>query len=313
MFQRPQQIMRQFARNGWRVIYCNVKQDMNKPLFEEVEPNLFVCNNFNALMQTHTPVDVFYSTWAKCHTYIGAFKPKVVIYDRVDEFSEWEQYEPDMLRQSHIVFTTSEVLFEKTLKLHNRVYKINNACDPKHFNPSKAPKVVFGNITPPIVCFIGALGTWVDTDILKQITGKYKLLIVGPKFGNNPPPGAFYMDMVDYNDLPKFYNSIDIGIIPFLDCQVSRAANPIKMYEYLAMGKPVVATDLPDTKIYPDFVNVVKKGESFVDVIGKVLENDSVVQAQARREFALKNSWEKRYEQMANAINSYCNEVGIVL
>jgi glycosyltransferase involved in cell wall biosynthesis len=52
-----------------------------------------------------------------------------------------------------------------------------------------------------------------------------------------------------YSELPRYYNNLDVGLIPFADFEVAKAANPVKMYECLAAGKPVVATTTSETSL----------------------------------------------------------------
>lgn len=302
MFQRPQQIMRQFSKNGWKVIYCNITQNKEKPMLENVEDNIYVCNDWNAFIKSKEHVDVLYSTWAKCYGYVGVIKPDIVVYDRVDDFEEWEPYEADMLEKADIVFTSSKVLYNKTVGKHENVTLVRNACDAEHFNPERIGKMYF-KVPKPVVCFIGALGKWVDADILREVADKFSLVVVGPQFGINSPPRAYYIGMVGYQELPRYYAGIDIGIIPFTDGRVSQAANPIKMYEYLAMGKPVVATSLPETEHCSKYLRTVKKGESFVSAIIEELRDDSKEKALKRREFAESNTWGHRFRVIEDAIN----------
>lgn len=302
MFQRPQQIMRQFARHGWKVIFCNKTQIRGKKM-QEVEPNLFVCYDLVDFVNEKHTVDVFYSSWARCYDLVHAITADVVVYDRLDDFPEWEQYEHSMLDSSDVVFTTSQILYDKTVKQHHNVHLVRNACDFNHFHHNTKEVPYRHGLKYPVVGFVGALGNWVDKDILDWIAKNYTLLIVGVEFGIKAPKDAIFLGAKPYNDLPVFYNSIDIGIIPFKDNRVANAANPIKMYEYLASGKPVIATYSHETSLYPHQVYTFKSVQELPELINKVLENETEKIKTDRLLIAKSNTWENRFKIVEEEID----------
>lgn len=303
MFQRPQQIMRQFARHGWRVIYCNKTQEKGAEL-REVEPNLFVCRDLLKYIHEYgNKIDVFYTTWAKCCSLVSAFESKVVVYDRVDYFKEWSIYEEFMIKNADVVFCTSQNLLEFTN--HHNVHLVRNACDFEHFNTTKEV-VSLENQKKPILGFIGALGAWVDKEVLNYLADNYTLLIVGERFGIDAPKNSIFIGYKPYKELPSYYNSIDIGIIPFdITSMVAQCANPIKMYEYLASGKPVLASETIETSLFPG--NVYTYGHipyRYLDnIIKEILEGENATSKLERMQIAKENTWENRFKIIEREIN----------
>ena len=303
MFQRPQQIMRQFAKHGWKVIYCNKHQKRGVPL-EEIEPNLFLCHDLFSFIKEGNPVDVFYSTWAKCADLIHSIPHKVVVYDRLDDFTEWESFEVQMMKVADLVLTTSQVLYDKSVKEHNNVHLVRNACDFTHFHNSNLELVYQDKLTRPVFGFIGALGTWIDKEFLQYIADTYTLLTIGPPFGITPPKNAVNFGMKPYQELPKFYKSIDIGLIPFnTNSRVAQAANPIKMYEYLASGKPVLAIETVETSLFPGHVYTCKNTGEVKDYVNRILVTEDEKKKMERAILAKENTWEKRFKVIEKEIS----------
>jgi len=306
MVQRPQQIMKQFANNGWCVFFCNQTQNKSSDWLEKINENLFICNDFELLLTKLAKVDILYISWAKHHNIVDKIKPNLVIYDKVDDFEEWEAYDLKMNKAADIMFTTSNTLYENND--HKSKFLIRNACDYEHFQQKKfSPLLGIDKFKKPILGFIGAIGNWVDVDLLERIAKKYTVFVVGPEFGNRKPKNCIYYGIKNYAEINNFYRSIDIGIIPFKINRVSLSANPIKMYEYLASGKPVIATETPETKLFPEHVHIFNK-DNFEEVIQNIVENENDDIIEKRKLLAKENSWEIRFKEMEKIILQRLNK-----
>lgn len=300
MFQRPQQIMRQFAKAGYQVMYINQKQHNGKPP-EEVEPNLTVYHDWKSLLAAKPHVDIFYATWSKSQEWLGQVKADVIVYDCVDDFPDWEPYEDSMLNKSNIVFATSTILHGKMDKKHPNVHLVNNACDPSVI--SKAKKIPeLASLKKPIIGFVGAVGSWVDVAMIEKVAAKYTTILIGPSFGEKIPKGVINLGQKPYEELPNYYSSIDVGIIPFKSNRIAIAANPVKMYEYMAAGKPVVTSDLPECRTFEGVVFPSKTPEEFM--VNLELAIHSQVNKKAKQ-FASKNTWADRFKVIDEEIKKF--------
>lgn len=303
--------MKQFSENGWLVHYINNTQVANKrPTV--VSDTLIVYHSWESFEKSVRRVDVFYSTWAFNSQYVSKIPNRVCVYDRLDDFVDWEPYEQGMLDLSDIVFTSSQPLYDKTCKKVPNTLLVRNACDFDFISKKRdMPKELLG-LSRPIVCFIGALGAWVDVEVIKEVANSYTVLVIGPEFGNTIPNNVYYTGIKPYSHLPYYYQHIDLGIIPFNDGRVALAANPIKMYEYLAAGKPVVATDLPEMRLFPNHVYTVGKGKKFTSIIEKALVKEAEGGRgliKKRLEIAKVNTWNDRFKVMETEIVKKLNEV----
>jgi glycosyltransferase involved in cell wall biosynthesis len=115
---------------------------------------------------------------------------------------------------------------------------------------------------------------------------------------------------VPYADVPGIVAAFDVGLIPYVSNAYTRSCFPLKLYEYLAAGKPVVASGLPELAgMEPD---VVLAGEpaSFVEAVGAALERDEMADRIRRREIAARNSWEAKTERLLDLVGRELGSLG---
>ncbi|MCW4000970.1 MAG: glycosyltransferase [Candidatus Bathyarchaeota archaeon] len=242
-----------------------------------------------------------------------------IVFDYVDDLTafpefaieQFEQIQDNFIGSSNVVFATSKSLCDRIKPVNPRCVYLPNAMDFEHFNHAateKIPLTELASLKPPIIGYIGAFNDWVDADLvckLAQIHPEYSLLIVGPiNFGGEEMSKHQNILMVGtkpYQELPAYLSNIDVCIIPFKLNRITLASNPIKMYEYLASGKPVVSTALPE--VTQNASEVVYIGMDEADFIAKVeaavnerSNRDFDVAVQKRMSFAKANSWESRVD-----------------
>lgn len=315
--QRPQQIVKQFAKNGYRVIFCNNSQS-NKPP-EEVEPNLFVYYDWqdvlNKIKYKQLKIDIYYYTWAKSAQYINDIKAKLNIYDSVDSFEAWYEYEDEAINSADIVLTSSQFLYELRSTKHNYVHLIRNACPEDYISRASTIPDEFKDINEPIILFSGAIGSWVDTGLMKQVANKYKTFLVGKEFGKSCPPNVINLGTRSHDELYNYYAHSDVCLLPFDTSQeVTQAACAIKMIEHMAAGKITVATDWNETNIYPDSVFTGKTDEEFLEQVDRAVKlSKSDYYKNKSIEYAKQNTWENRFNDIAEIIENYYSKDGVTV
>ena len=110
----------------------------------------------------------------------------------------------------------------------------------------------------PIVCYYGALASWIDYELLQMIagSGKYSLVLIGVKYDasyDQNMRGAKSVDFLgprDYRVLKYYAKAADVLILPFLINEITRATSPVKLFEYMALQKPIVSTDIDECRRY---------------------------------------------------------------
>lgn len=241
-----------------------------------------------------------------------------IAFDFVDDilsfpeyaFTHYKQQQSQLITSSSVVFATSSILCNKVAIENPKCFYLPNAMDFDHFNAAATGPVhliELANVKHPVIGFIGAFLEWVDDGLvlkLAQTHPEYSILIVGPvdivkdKFAKYP--NIIMVGTKPYHTLPSYLSNIDVCIIPFKINNITLAANPIKMYEYLAAGKPVVSTALPEViRNASEVVYIGKDNDDFIKKVELAVkesnEKDSIL-IKNREEFAKKNSWDSRVE-----------------
>ncbi len=312
--QRPQHLLWELSKLGFNVIYCNVTQA--SPDYIPLSHTFNLCNNIKAL--NHNKEYIMWLTHGPYVELLPQFNLEMVISDfadaSVDEFSEFAVYDEQKITAADLVFTASEKLFLDISKKHPRCFKVNNGVEFEHFaksvtRSSQPPADIVKACSKPIVGFWGALSSWIDfalIEFIADIRSNYNFVFLGT-FTTNVPrvpikSNIFYLGPKDYEILPLYAQWFDVAIIPFQIKAVTLAANPIKAYEYIASGLPVVSTYLPQLEGLAD-IKLAITPEDFVSYLdwavynGKNQENIKL-----RMETAKQNTWEMRAVCIAEKI-----------
>ncbi|MFW5891500.1 MAG: glycosyltransferase family protein [bacterium] len=169
---------------------------------------------------------------------------------------------------------------------------------------------------PDIFCMVGALGKWVDTTLIRAISEKYTTVFIGSEFGKRCPEDTLDLGVKKYSDLINYCNSCNVGLLPFrtsgLSKEITAAANPIKMWEYLACGLPVLATSWKETELpeLKDVVFTAKTKEEYLkkaDYLVNLPQEKYNEISKTAKKVASENTWEKRWNYMENIIGGMIN------
>lgn len=326
LYQRPQQLMREFSKLGIRCIFFNNNNYIKDGKRVSMESdNLIVVNGklypveYDALV---TPPVVLWITYPPHVKYLGrTFKENLVVFDAVDfpsgEFSVWRKDIFDIKKRADIVFTVSKKLYNYMWP-HEQLHMLKNGADFEHFNRAKSIYSFPPKDLPtgkPTVGFIGALSTWLDWEIIRfavENNPSYNFVFIGPKYNEFQIPvkstNIFFIGRKEYDVLPEYLQFFDVCLIPFKITDMTEGSDPIKFFEYMSAGKPVVTTPLPEV-VSSGLAYVGGDAQSFSRMIVKALGEKSVG-VEKRIEFAQKNSWQNRAKYAADIIDAYIRVKG---
>lgn len=231
-------------------------------------------------------------------------------YYSYDEISgtEWASkwgaiYETKYAKQVNEIITSSSHLKEKFDRIHKKVACVKNGVNLSVFKQGQIETT-----RNHVLGYVGAIDQRIDLDLLKdlaQALPDYKIEMLGPlkvEIFNEIPSNVVFLGTLDQSEIPDIAAKWDVCIIPFVKNQLTKAIYPLKINEYLAMGKPVVTTDFSDLSDFEQLISITETNKDFITATKKELRYNNRVKIQKRIEFSLQNSWESRAESFRLAL-----------
>jgi glycosyltransferase involved in cell wall biosynthesis len=218
----------------------------------------------------------------------GRLGESELIYYCVDEYTAFtgvtdglRVIEEDLFRRSDLVIVSAEKLFESKKVFNQNTYIIRHGTDWRHFRAAldevtPIPAEIAG-LPKPVIGFHGLLADWVDFELLKKTAAHFNrgsVVLIG-KIAVDAErkirtlegvPNIHFLGRKPYAELPAYCKGFDVALNPFEINELTLAANPLKVREYLAAGLQVVSTDIPEVRILKDCL----VGESHLDFIAKI-------------------------------------------
>lgn len=333
-----------FSKNGTQVHEVNKNLRMVNLSSEE---NFIIHTNFSnphadiykelddyiaAYNITDCVVFIEFPNWVYLGKYLKKKYGFKVVFDVLDDFEGFHPDDPillqsfeDLFNTSDLVITTSTFLYEKCAKLHDNVKIVRNGVEFKHFNHFYSKGRIDNK--KPVIGYYGALADWFDFDkveYLAKTRPEYDIVLIGDVKDSdgtnierlNCLNNLKLLGPKDYNELPHYLKTFDVALIPFKqDKDLIKATNPVKFYEYLSMGKKIVATEIPELIDYKDILlYLTNDNKVFVDNIDKCVKlEDDLAAAEKCIEFAKTKDWEIRIDKIEKHINQLFDLASIII
>ncbi len=240
-----------------------------------------------------------------------------LIYYCVDDYTEFtgasrglKEIEEELFRKAGLVIVSAEKLFDDKRKFNENTHIIRHGTDWRHFRTALDEKTEIPaeirDLPKPVIGFHGLLADWVDFELIKKTAEHFKngsVVLIG-KIAVDAEQKVKILDKVKnvhflgrkpYAELPSFCKGFDVALNPFAINELTLAANPLKVREYLAAGLKVVSTDIPEVRILDHCLI----GENHADFIGKIetaLKDETskkIISDSIKAE-----SWEARIEEL---------------
>ncbi|MDU1307720.1 MAG: glycosyltransferase [Clostridium perfringens] len=243
-----------------------------------------------------------------------------IIYEYIDELSdEISGHLPDFVYDRHkniiedksnIAVGSADKLIEEIEDIRGKenVAMITNGVQYDHWQyrsdevPEKLKDIVSkGN---PIIGYFGALAKWFDYELLKKVAKErpnYEIVLIGFLYDNSfkdskidELENVHYLGIVDYKELNQYSQYFTISTIPFLLNDITESTSPVKLFEYMAMGHPIVTTDMRECRKYKS-VLIGKSHEDFIEKLDFALTLDKKDEYyNYLKEEALANTWREK-------------------
>ena len=150
-----------------------------------------------------------------------------------------------------------------------------------------------------------------DLDLIKRIAFEYRdcsIVLIGPNYlygeGFSGYNNIHLLGEIRYEEIPNYLKAIDVAIMPYRRNELVKSINPVKLYEYLAAGKPVVCMDYAETNGLEDMIRVAKDDNEFIASIKKCLNENDPGLVKRRIEAVKDNTWENRVETISGLLEA---------
>ena len=225
-----------------------------------------------------------------------------------------------LLERADIVFTTSVKLYESRKQHNQNTYYMPNVADYRHFSRAMDPDLScpedMVDIPAPRIGFIGAIsGYKIDFHLIREIAQKrpeWSIVMIG-KVGEGDPwtdigvldgiPNIHLLGPRPYSELPSYLKAFDVAILPNRLNEYTESMFPMKFFEYLSAGKPIVSVNLPALRQFSDFIYLADTYDEFINHVEKSL-NDEVVPIEKRLSLAKEYTYEARTEKMLQLVSN---------
>ena len=212
--------------------------------------------------------------------------------------------EEKIIRHADYVVTASAALRELAIaKGAKQAFYMPNGIDFERFEKSNFTRPQeYGSFKGPIAIFVGAIGEWVDLSLISACAKArpdvdFVLIGPGPDNSNRKPllPNVHFLGLRPPERIPSFLCHADVGLIPFRSNRLNLLIdhiNPLKLYEYLAAGLPVISTCWDELKRLESPIRTATCNDSFIAALNESLAESG--NSEAYRNFARSADWSIR-------------------
>jgi glycosyltransferase involved in cell wall biosynthesis len=256
---------------------------------------------------------------------IDALDPSLVIYHCVDDIAAHERIDTASFRaaetrfaaRADLVLASAPALAERLRTISDNVLDAPNVADTEMFATALEPGPVdpaMAALPSPRIVFTGAIaGVKLDMALLVELARLrpwWSIALVGPVGLGDPhtdvsalsaEPNIHLLGSRAYSELPLVLRAADAGVIPYARNELTDSIFPMKVYEYLAAGLPVIATPLPALAGIAEVASA-PDASGIAELLDRELAQDSADRRAARSSAAARNSWDRRLEEIAVAI-----------
>ena len=324
--QRPQQLARAYSeKENTLVLYLTANSAHDHVLSAEaIGERLYLVNAALArelpALLTEAAETVVSLSWTANRRYLPLLRPDRVIYEYIDELEIFDGYDRAMrrdhrylLRHADLTVCTARTLYEKTRPLARRAIYSPNAGDYAFFSKvsDTTPAEEAAHAAARYSCtlgYYGALAGWFDYPLVIEAARSrpdWLFLLVGMDYDGTLPasgvlslPNVLWIPPQPYERLPSFLRVFDLAMIPFVLNEITRSTSPVKLFEYFALQKPVVAGDTAECRRYESVVTA-SSAEAYLPCLERALAlGRSEAYLAAERREALAADWKLRAETL---------------
>jgi len=334
LFQRPQHVAKGLADQGFLYFFCTTNGFDAIHGFTKVHDGCYITDQFELVDQIEGKKIIhIYAADTQCKwEYIEGrlMVGDVVLYEYIDEIhadisgreisGELLERHTKVLRCENVIcITSADKLYRDVERYRTKnTMLVTNGVDINHFtvdrNSTAIPPEIHDIVAKkkPIIGYFGALAKWFDYELILSLAKarpNYEILLIGWNYDqsiNHYPihdyPNITVIGPIDYQALPQYACWFNVSTIPFRINEVTESTSPIKLFEYMALGHPIVTTDMPECRKYRSAL-VAKSHEEFISLIDVAMQRcDNPDYLRTLVEEAKENSWECKARDIATIL-----------
>jgi teichuronic acid biosynthesis glycosyltransferase TuaH len=268
--------------------------------------------------------------WLNPHSAVhmtGRMGERGVVYDITDDWTltsspDWEkrliaQQDRRLCQKADLVVVCSESLRETRQPWSKRLLLLPNGVDVEHYLAAPTPGADSSSAASTCGPVFGYTGTLhddrVDCNLVLALARAFpqgRVRLVGPDFLSPASrallvgqPNVELVGPVPYAEIVSAMRPFNVCIVPHHESAFTQSLNPIKLWEYLACGKPIVSTNVAGFRDYPHLVEVASQAPEFIEACRRAL-GEGQSRTAARREVAARNSWQARLDELLATLES---------
>jgi glycosyltransferase involved in cell wall biosynthesis len=251
----------------------------------------------------------------------GSLGEQFVIYHCVDEYAQFTgtdktailAMERRLIEKSNLVFVSSGRLHETKRRYNPNTFLVTHGVDVAHFRnaclPATAAPEDCLDLRHPVIGFFGLIADWVDLEVIRYLAAsrpEWSLLLIGDVQTDvsalREMPNVHLLGRRNYQSLPAYCKIFDVAVLPFVVNELTLAANPLKVREYLAAGLPVVATPLPEVVRLNKLLRTARTQEEFLDQIEALMNEGKRGPNIDVSRLMEPESWDEKVEELSRII-----------
>lgn len=316
VFQRPQQLMKAFSKAGHRAVFME---------YGRYDQTIYFCDGVEitdcrSLLPKGDESTVLWVSHPPYYRFKQIFHADLLVFDYIDEaaeeFAVWNNLDlQEAMRNADLITVVSKRLYDQVQMLypHKPMLLLPNAADYEHFCSAKQQPCPLDMtaIPRPILGFMGSIASWIDTKLIAQVATQrpdWSFVFIGNDYiGMNQIfadyPNVYFLGRKLYHELPSYVGQFSAGLVPFEVRNMTHSSSPIKMYEYMAAGVPVIATPIKEA-VECKYVTTGATATEWIEQIEQILTTETT----ELQTFAETESWGTRIKQIEPLLSQIAKE-----
>ena len=260
---------------------------------------------------------------------VGQLHEEFVVYhvsDKYDANTMDHATDPAFIRKLHeraidaadLIFYSSRKLFAEADRGREKSHLLEQAVDFDHWSRIGRGEVSVADVVEaiphPRIGYFGAIEPWlVDQELIKQASRErpgWNWIFIGNKSRGleiESLPNVHFLPPVSYDELPHYAAGFDVCVLPWnTEVPFTSYGSAIKVREYLASGKPVVISPLPEYESLSDVLRIGRSREQFLELVDDALQENDAAKVAARQDAVKDGTWDARAERVSELIEKAC-------